>query len=295
LTNNAGDVALNIDAGAMTSAKGDIYLCGDGIIEGNEECEPEDLAGQTCESLGQGHGFLSCHPVTCRFDYSRCSAAPICGDGVVEGDEQCELEDLAGQTCESLGQGKGVLSCIPETCRFDRSRCYFDPICGDGIVEGDEECEPGDLAGQTCESLGQGFGVLSCHPETCRFDRTACNSASPVYCGDGIVDADEECDGTNMDGATCETLGFYNGLLRCDTSCSFDVTQCESVSTTCGNGVIEPEEQCEGINLNGMTCLALGYAGGSLFCDMTTCSLDTSQCVRQPCFRGWCYINNSRL
>jgi len=52
-----------------------VSVCGDGIIEGEEDCEGEDLNGQTCESLGYGPGTLSCD-IACEFDVHDCSPAP---------------------------------------------------------------------------------------------------------------------------------------------------------------------------------------------------------------------------
>lgn len=46
----------------------------------------------------------------------------------------------------------------------------------------------------------------------------------------------------------------------------------------CGNGSIEGNEQCDGANLNGFTCEALGNAGGTLQCDPMTCTFDTQLC-----------------
>jgi hypothetical protein len=37
-------------------------------------------------------------------------------------------------------------------------------------------------------------------------------------------------------------------------------------------------EQCDGANLNGFTCEALGNAGGTLQCDPVTCTFDTQLC-----------------
>jgi hypothetical protein len=48
--------------------------------------------------------------------------------------------------------------------------------CGDGIrLAGSEDCDGGDLGGQTCASQGHGTGSLACSP-TCTFDFTACSS-----------------------------------------------------------------------------------------------------------------------
>ncbi len=47
---------------------------------------------------------------------------------------------------------------------------------------------------------------------------------------------------------------------------------------TCGNGVIEGTEQCDGQDLNGFTCETLGNSGGTLQCDPVTCTFDTQLC-----------------
>lgn len=47
----------------------------------------------------------------------------------------------------------------------------------------------------------------------------------------------------------------------------------------CGNGVIEGNEQCDGDNINGFTCEALGYLSGTLQCDAVTCTFDTQLCT----------------
>jgi len=46
-------------------------------------------------------------------------------------------------------------------------------------------------------------------------------------CGDGTVDdASEQCDRTDLAGATCMTQGFMDGTLGCTKSCQFDLSQC---------------------------------------------------------------------
>jgi hypothetical protein len=46
----------------------------------------------------------------------------------------------------------------------------------------------------------------------------------------------------------------------------------------CGNGIVDPGEQCDGGNLNGFSCVDLGYSGGTLGCDPVTCTYDASSC-----------------
>ncbi len=45
-------------------------------------------------------------------------------------------------------------------------------------------------------------------------------------CGNGKVESGEVCDGTNLNGASCMSLGFDSGQLQCAPSCKFDTGQC---------------------------------------------------------------------
>jgi len=51
-----------------------------------------------------------------------------------------------------------------------------------------------------------------------------------------------------------------------------------TVNGFCGNGIIEPGEQCEGLNLGGMSCSAFNFTGGTLSCSQL-CTFDISQCT----------------
>ncbi len=55
----------------------------------------------------------------------------VCGNGVASGGEQCDLGDLRGETCESLGHGTGTLSCATD-CTFDFENCTFATPTPDG-------------------------------------------------------------------------------------------------------------------------------------------------------------------
>ncbi|MEM4181917.1 MAG: hypothetical protein QXX68_02060 [Candidatus Pacearchaeota archaeon] len=46
----------------------------------------------------------------------------------------------------------------------------------------------------------------------------------------------------------------------------------------CGDGIINLDEHCDGQNLGGKTCVSLGYAGGNLSCNPSTCRFDLRQC-----------------
>jgi hypothetical protein len=85
-------------------------------------------------------------------------------------------------------------------------------------------------------------------------------------CGDGVRSTTEACEGEDLGGQTCRTLGFYNETtgLKCATDCTFDTSGC---SGTCGDGIINgADEECDGAPPPGRTCLDYGYDRGLLGC-----------------------------
>ncbi len=202
-------------------------------------------------------------PDACRTDCRRA----YCGDGVLDGDEACDLDALGNRTCETEGFSGGQLGCA-EDCRLDTSGCTQ---CGDGVAAGQESCDGSDLQGQDCASLSAGqHGTLRCD-QSCAFDTSGCYT-----CGDGVVSRFEQCEGDDLQGQTCESEGYTLGELACDPStCLLDRSGCVSV---CGNGAIEAGEDCDGGALGGLGCSDVGnFAGGELRCD-AECLFDTRDC-----------------
>ncbi len=254
--------------------------CGDTTIQTNfgEQCDGNNLDGKTCELLGLRGGTLACDQY-CRFDSSGCEEQAVCGDGQVQAPlEACDGTDLQDNTCEGLGYYGGTLAC-DDDCRFDETACATFGRCGDGDLQRmyGEQCEGADLDGQTCEDLGYYGGILLCDT-ACRFDESNC--AAVGRCGDEIIQENhaETCDGTNLGGDTCESLGYHGGELSCNAGCTLDLADCEAHGA-CGDGFIQMTEfeECETGNLMGHTCLTLGYHGGELLCD-AECRLDVSLC-----------------
>jgi hypothetical protein len=226
-------------------------------------------------TLGYSGGTLACSD-TCHFDLSGCEVAAVCGDGEIQSPfEDCEYEDLAGQTCESLGYHGGELACGVD-CRFDLASCANYGRCGDGDVQEmyGENCDGANLDGATCESLGYHGGQLTCATD-CRFDVTACEAAG--RCGDGLIQAafGEACDGADLNDQTCESLGHHGGTLACDGDCAFELSGCEY----CGDGVVQTAhgEACDGTSLGGATCMATDLFFGAPACD-GACALTAGTC-----------------
>jgi len=50
--------------------------------------------------------------------------------------------------------------------------------------------------------------------------------AGGAVCGNGVRESGETCDGADLGGSTCVSLGFTGGLLRCSASCGWDTSGC---------------------------------------------------------------------
>ncbi len=196
------------------------------------------------------------------------SAPPKCGDGVVNGSEQCDGTLFNGKTCKTLGYASGTLKCTAK-CLFDTTGCVAPAKCGDGLINAtNEQCDKTALGGKTCKTQGYTGGSLKC-TTSCKLDTTSC-----YKCGDGkITSPIEVCDGTTMGGKTCKTQGYAGGTLKCESDCkAFDTLACHN----CGNNKLDTGEKCDGTALGGKTCKTEGFDGGKLACK-TYCSLDTKE------------------
>jgi len=102
-----------------------------------------------------------------------CKPSPVCGDGIVESGESCDLQNLNGQTCTSQGYYGGTLSCDP-ACKLDLSGCTN---CGNGVINSGEECDGTNLGGKSCSSFDLYGDKLRCTSQ-CVLDMSQCLSSS---------------------------------------------------------------------------------------------------------------------
>ena len=146
------------------------------------------------------------------------------------------------------------------------------PMCGNGVVEGDEACDGSDLGGNDCTDFGYDEGVLACDQD-CHAITDACLS-----CGDGEISLTEVCEATDFDGETCTSLGFGGGALLCEVGCkSIDTSGCIPLPT-CGDGVRNGGEQCDGNDVGGSSCASQGFDQGTLGCT-PGCTFDVAECM----------------
>jgi len=214
--------------------------CGNGVVEAGEQCDDGDE-----ENTG-GYGRCS---ETCRL-------GPRCGDGIRQANE--------GEACDDGKNDGSYGECAPG--------CELGPRCGDGEIQADagERCDDGD--DNVASGYGEGICTLQCRPAPYCGDRAvdvahgeACddgvNDGSPgscevdcsgwvplPECGDGNLDAGEQCDEGNRNGTASSS---------CDARCR----------NRCGNGVVDAGEECDdGVNDGSFgtcnsDCTLAGYCG----------------------------------
>ena len=156
---------------------------GGGSMTGTGETTPTE--GTTAEGTTDG----TTGPVTA----TDTDGPAVCGNGVVEGTEECD-GDVEGVLCEddctlSPAVCGNMVVEVGESCddgnTEDGDECSADctmvtvkAMCGNGVVEGDEACDDGNQdAGDGCEN--------DC-------------TISPPVCGNMVVEGDEACDDGNM-------------------------------------------------------------------------------------------------
>ena len=105
------------------------------------------------------------------------------------------------------------------------------------------------------------------------------NNTTSARCGNGIAETGEICDGVDLQGASCVSVGtFTGGVLGCSADCTtYDVALCTSTPNTCGNGAVDTGEVCDGAG----RCVA------SPMCDPECDPDDCEVCVDGDCAEGF--------
>jgi cysteine-rich repeat protein len=259
------DSAVEADSGVGGSggSGGSIeILCGNGVIEGEEQCDDGNFDQRDgCTTLCE----FSCETDSDCDDMNSCNGNEVCDEETHACDDSDEsLEDGA-----SCGASK---SCWRGIC--------VDDICGDGKVNDLEECDDGNLDPDdgctpdcefTCEDNSDCSGQDECLGDrVCEYhmcvggekldDETPCeikDARTKSFCGDADVDKDGWC----MNGVcTCTDCGDgqVSGIEECDdgdlngTSESSNNCSVNCRIVACRNGFVEGDEECDDGNDNAL-------------------------------------------
>ncbi len=232
--------------------------CGDGVVEGAEECDDGNVSNDDgCTAI---------------------CTLPECGDHIVSPGEQCDDGNtLNDDTCTSI---------------------CTDPVCGDGILSPGEDCDDGNTAdGDSCTSActdplcGDGYVSVG---ETCDDGNTSNDDSCTVFCeipvcGDGLVSSGEDCDdGNTDDGDSCTSVctnpicgdGYVSAGEECDDGNTANGDGCTALceAAVCGDGIVSPGEACDdGNTVDGDSCSSTCQPG---FCpDESEILWDLDACV----------------
>jgi hypothetical protein len=182
-------------------------VCGDGLCTGAEDAA--SCAADCPEVCGDGLCTGSEDTTNCTAD-----CGTLCGDGICNGaEDELSCPDDCAVACIADGDGLGCDASTPccsgiGNCTGGKPSnrvCAAAPVssvCGDGVVEGSEECEAGVPLADSCTSLGFASGTLSCDTAACLYDTSACVAGSCGSKGDACSVGSDCCSG-NCKGGTC--------------------------------------------------------------------------------------------
>ncbi len=295
--------------------------CGDGFQQGTEQCDngTNNTMIYVCP-----YGVTSCTMCStmctlqqgttsyCGDGYMDYLHGEFCDDGNTNDGDGCSSHCLLeGYTCGSCGTYHEVSSWIFNFS--DAASCEnYCPECGDGVKGTYEECDDGNTtSGDGCSGTcrteayccdstakvcgGSMIAVDDCSSGLTNTNQADCNTECAL-CGNGIVDAGEECDdGDTIDNNSCSNScllpvcgdGIVSGSEQCDTR--WETYYCNANCTTalCGDGITNHVrgEQCDDGNLVSSDGCDSQCRTEALCCNVTTGDCDvtlSSSCNTTP-------------
>ena len=256
--------------------------CGNGLLNVGEQCDDGNTtSGDGCSPLCQLEDNCLCPAPG-----QHCLCLSTCGNGILTSDETCDDGNtLGGDGCSA--------DCstveIGWTCRVPGRRCT--PLCGDGIITGGETCDDGNSqSGDGCASTCQLEPGADCP--------TPGQPCKLAVCGNGILEKTELCDcgaDPSLLPSGCKAVNglFYGDGKGCSNTCTKEPTCQDSSGTTqactatCGDGNLDPGEECDDGNLlNGDGCSSSCKIESGFTCSTVTAQ-GSSACT-QPGNAGQC-------
>jgi hypothetical protein len=243
-------------------------VCGNGMVETGEECDPPGTCPASCPNKG-------CTKFVRQGDPAKCTARCV------------EMGALTACTDDD--------GCCPATCNATNDRdCNVK--CDNGVKEGKETCDPLSSCPTSCPPMGCQLRKLvnggTCTAE-CVNDRqqTACMSGDgccPSSCnhnndgdcppcgGSGQMCCGGTCNGANLScqGGKCAACGG-NGDPCCGGSCTGAMLSCQNGKCASCGGTNQP-------------CCPGNSCGSGLTCDGKTCVVPCGDNGQNCCANGSC-------
>jgi len=268
-------------------------VCGDGILDANEECDPGgslrfggDLSAATCTTGSNCFYESTC----CKFNCQYVGGTNIsCSDNNV-----CTVNDVCNQVGECIGQEptttvacddglycNGADTCAAKTCSGHAGNpCGVGGGCATTCNEATNSCE--STPGAPCADDG-----LGCSDDVCDANGNCTHpvksAGSVCRAATGVCDVAEVCNGSSL---ACPSNGFVASGTTCRASagdcdvaevCTGTGAACpadafKSSATTCraSAGTCDVAENCTGTTAS---CPVDGFASAS-----TTCRASAGDC-----------------
>jgi cysteine-rich repeat protein len=237
---------------------GHVASCGNGIVEttdGHYCSGGHTPFGEPCTLLAAGSkGGEECDDATSACDTHTClwkpSTVTPCGNGHLDRGEQCDDGPTGSAgcstTCQLTGARAGGSTCgnhdvaAGEACD-DGNTTNGDGCNSECLHEGSTRvvavCDNGHLdPGETCEAASAGGPLPAyCDPNTCLKLGTSPSVAGGPGCGNGTIEAGEDCDdGNHASGDGCSSACLDEGA-----------SAAYPVPSFCGDAVRGRGELCE--------------------------------------------------
>lgn len=222
-----GSAGITIPAAPVTS------ICGNGVIEGSEQCDDGNTTGgDGCSAVCQNELIA------------------VCGDGNQQGAEQCDDGNTSnGDGCSST--------------------CFIETVaCGNGFVESGEACDDGNTT-----------------------DAGVCNATCTAFtfCGDNVVQSpngdgtNEICDdGNDVNGDGCDNC--LNACTPIDGGWS-SWSGWSTCSEICGGGTQTRSRVCNNPSPNACGAACPGSTQESQACNTQPCCTEVNY-AGQPVLSG---------
>jgi hypothetical protein len=250
---------------------GNAVDCADADICTDDAC---DEAGDVC-----AHVFDPTNDPSC--------VVTACGNGRLEGGEQCDDGNLANGDCcsatcqfESAGSAcnDGLFCTTGTTCNGTGACAGGTPIdCSDGVACTTDSCDEGlDACAHAAVDAACADGSFCNGTETCSLT-LGCQGGTPIDCDDGIACTTDACDETAdacahaANDAACADGQYCNGAETCNAALG-----CQAgTAVDCGDGVacttdtcVEATDSCAHA-ANDAACTDGQYCNGSETCSAT--------------------------
>jgi len=263
-------------------------VCGNNVTEGTEQCDngldnnnygdcKEDCTLNTC-----GDGWLNrdgAVPEQCddgnaidTLCSSDCNIQCTCDITI----DSCVFGNLCQiSTCNSGTCGPPISSRVCSDDSDCTSTCGCEPVCGDGITNGAEECDDGNnVAGDGCNNCIQECTTCALAATNCSLTGSECdkNCVGPLKClfngdqpscvtlgatctqicdGGSCLRSGESCSAdsdcpTALCSGVCAAGSVNEGACVSNAECSNGPCQCPPV---CGNNITEAGETCDDGNI----------------------------------------------